>query len=230
MPAGRVNEKREQYGLSQLLAETLDSGCKKYDEQEFDRILEMNAIDLGIEAETSSLMVAVNAPSEKMPLAAALVSAMLSEPLFPDEAVDRERENLLDEMKTSLLKPETVVRELVRKNLFGKHPNGFGRKDQLRTIASLRADDLRNFYHKVCLSAPKTVIAFSGDISWKDAEKWSRMIIESCRWSRYCPPDLPEPEFPKRDSRETISLPREQACVFTALRGVERYGVVLVVP
>jgi len=149
-----------------------------------------------------------------------LLSAMLSKPMFPEDAVERERENLLDEIRTSLLKPKTVAGELVRKQLFGKHPRGFGRKELLQSIASIKAEDLRRFFHNICLSAPKTVIAFSGDLNWKDAEKWAGKMIKLCRWNRYCPPAVPEPVFPEQDSRETVSLPREQACVFTALRGV----------
>lgn len=220
MPGGRNNEKKKQYGLSKLLAATLDSGCERYAEQEFDRILELNAIDLDIESSSESLTVSVNAPREKMPTAVALVSAMLSQPMFPEDAVERERENLLDEIRTSLLKPKTVAVEMVRKRLFGKHPGGFGRKELLQTIASVKADDLRRFFHDICLSSPKTVIAFSGDLNWKEAEKWAGKIIDSCSWNRYCPPAVPEPAFPEQDSRETASLPREQACVFTAMRGV----------
>ena len=220
MPAGRFNEKKKQYGLSKLLAETLDSGCKRYDEQTFDRILEQNAIDLDIEAESASLTVSLNAPAEKMLVAVDLLSAMLSDPLFPEEAVERERENLLDEIRTSLMKPETAVKELVRKRLFGKHPSGVGREELLHTIAAVKAEDLRRFFHDICLSSPKTVIAFSGDLSWKNAEKWARKIIDSCRWNKYCPSAVSEPVFPERNCRETVSLPREQACVFTALRGV----------
>ena len=220
MPGGILNETAEQAGLTHLLAETLACGCGKYTETKFDRKLELNAIDLNIEAGFSALTVGVACPAEKLAAAMDLIGAMLSQPEFSKQAVERERAALLDAMKTSLMKPEAVAKDLVRKSLFHKHPFGISRSERMKTIARISSSDLRKFYDSVCLSAPKTVFGFSGDLTGKEAEKWTRFLIRSCRWNQYRPKDFPDPEFPVREIRETAVLPREQAIVLTAWPGV----------
>ncbi len=220
MPGGLLNEPREKSGLTRLLAETLACGCADYPETEFHRKLELNAIDLNIEAGLSALTVGVTCPAEKLTVAMELVGAMLSRPEFPARAVDRERTAMLDAMKTGLMKPETVAKDIMRKKLFRNHPFGIGRQEQMKTIAALRPADLRKFYREVCLSAPKTVFGFSGDLTRKEAEKWTAFLIRSCTWNDFVPADFPAPEFPVREVRETAVLPRQQAVIFTAMPGV----------
>lgn len=222
MPGGILNEDRDQAGLTSLLAETLACGCARYNETDFDRKLELDAIDLDIEAGLSALTVSVTCPSEKTSAAVEMICAMLGEPEFPETAVKRERENLLSSMKTGLMKPETAAKELMRKNLFGKHPFGITRRERLKTIARLKGEDLRNFFFEKCLSAPGTVFGFSGDLTCGEAKKWTETIIGACRWNRYEAPEYPQTEFPDAERRETAYLPRQQAVVLTALPGVKR--------
>ena len=221
MPGGILNEPRTKSGLTPLLAESLACGCAAYSETEFHRKLELNAIDLNIEAGLSALTVGVTCPAEKLSVAMELVGAMLSRPEFPARAVDRERTAMLDAIKTGLMKPETVAKDIMRKNLFQNHPFGFSRLEKLKTIAALRPADLRKFYQSVCLSAPKTVFGFSGDLTRKEAEKWTAYLIRSCTWNDFVPAEFPAPEFPVREVRETAVLPRQQAVIYTAMPGVE---------
>ena len=220
MPGGILNESPEQAGLTRLLAETLSCGCAEYDETEFDRKLELNAIDLNIEAGASALTVGVTCPAEKLPVAMELVAAMMGKPEFPGQAVKRERDTMLSAMQTDLMKPSNAAKDLMRKNLFRKHPFGISRRKQLKTIGKIGPDELRKFYHSVCLSAPKTVFGFSGDLTCKEAEKWTAFLIGSCRWNRYKAQSFPDPDFPEREIRKTAVLPRQQAVVLTVFPGV----------
>ena len=221
MPGGVLNEAQEQAGLTRLLAETLACGCAEYPETEFHRKLELNAIDLNIEAGFSALTIGVTCPAEKLSTAMELIGAMLSRPAFPAQAVNRERTAMLDAVKTSLMKPEAVARDIVRKRLFRNHPFGIGHADRLKNLAGIRPADLRHFYTSICLSAPKTVFGFSGDLTAAEAEKWTRYLIRACKWNRYLPKEFPAPEFPDREIRQTAVLPRQQAIVLTAWPGVK---------
>jgi len=225
LPGGILHEKAPQAGLTRLLAETLDSGCKKYPEAKFDRLLELNAIDLNIEAGVSALTVSVTCPAEKISEAADLVCAMLQAPLFSETAVRRDRDNLLDSLKTSLMKPEKAARDLASSHLFRKHPFGISAKKVMRNLTKIEPDDLRDFYQQVCLSPTQAVFGFSGDLTEVEAKKWTGRIIRSCKWNRYVRPVFPDPVFPDRECRLTATLPRQQAVVFTALPGV-RSGTV----
>ena len=220
LPGGMMNETPAQTGLTRLLAETLDSGCRKFSEAEFDRRLENNAIDLNIEAGISALAITAACPSEKLPQAVELIAAMMKDPLFPADAVKREQENLCSSIRTSMMKPASAAKDMALHQLFGSHPFGRGRRDLLKTIGRFKADDLREFYRTICLSAPRAVFGFSGDISRSQAEKLTAQIIEACRWNNYCPAPFPAPVFPGKETRKTASLPRRQAVVFTALPGV----------
>ena len=220
LPGGILNESPDQAGLTRLLAETLSCGNAQYSESEFDRQLELHAIDLNIEAGVSALTLGVTCPAEKLPKAVELICTMLQAPLFPEQAVKRECEILLNTLKTNRMKPESAARDLALHQLFGSHPFGVGSDTLLKTLARIQPENLRDFYRNVCLSAPKAVLGFSGDMSLKDAEKYARKIIRSCSWNHYLPQPFPLPDFPVREKRKTRLLPRQQAVVLTALSGV----------
>ena len=220
LPGGILHESRQQAGLTRLLAETLDSGCAKYTEAEFDRQLELNAVDLDIEAGASALTITVTCPAEKMSKAMELISEMLHSPLFPASAVRRERENLVSDLKTTLMKPEKAARDSACSHLFGKHPFGTSGGEVLKNLERIKPASLRHFYESVCLSPSQAVFGFSGDLTEKDAEKWTGRIIRACTWNRYRRPVFPTPVFPGRDLHFSLALPRQQAVVFTVLPGV----------
>ncbi|MBO4647018.1 MAG: insulinase family protein [Lentisphaeria bacterium] len=221
LPGGMMNETPAQAGLTRLLAETLDSTCGKFSEAEFDRRLENNAIDLNIEAGISALSITASCPSEKLPQAVELIGAMMSDPLFPADAVKREKETLCSSIRTAMMKPASAAKDMALHQLFGSHPFGRGKRDLLKTIGQLKAKDLLGFYRKICLSAPRAVFGFTGDLSRRQAEKLTAQIIEGCRWNDYRPAPFPAPVFPAKETRETASLPRRQAVVFAALPGVQ---------
>ena len=220
LPGGMLNEPAAQAGLTRLLAETLDSGCGKFSEAEFDRRLELNAIDLNIEAGISALSITATCPSEKLPQAVELISAMMSDPLFPPDAVEREKETLCSSIRTSMMKPASAAKDMTLHQLFGCHPFGRGKRDLLKTIGRLKAADLRAFYREISLSAHRAVFGFTGDLTRRQAEKLTGQIIGACRWNDYRPAPFPVPVFPARETRKTASLPRRQAVVFAALPGV----------
>lgn len=220
LPGGLLNEKTDRHGLTRLLAETLAGGCAQYDETTFNRMLESRAIDLGIEACNTGLKISLNCPAEQLSDAVSLLCAMLPEPLFPTEIVERERVALLESLKTRQMTPMSVADSLMRETMFAGHAFGTGIAALLKSLPEIMVDELRDFYRNICLSAPCAVFGFSGALTRQDAEKLAVQLADSCKWNQFVPQAQPEPVFPTQDIRRETTLPRQQAVVLTALPGI----------
>lgn len=220
LPGGLLNEKPGRYGTVRLLAETLPGGCAKYDEAEFNRMLDNRAIDLGLDACNTGLKISLSCPAEQLSDAVGLLCAMLSEPLFQEDIVERERVALLETLKARKMTPMAVADSMMRETMFAGHAFGTGIDAVLKSLPEITIEELRDFYRNICLSAPCAVFGFSGDLTRQDAEKLAELLADSCQWNQFVPPDVPEPAYPAQDVRLETSLPRKQAVVMTAMRGI----------
>ena len=219
LPGGPINETPQQRGTSRLLVETLGCATADHSEEEFNRLLERNAIGLHITEQSSSVLIGADCPVEKLSVAVDLIGSMLRGPLFSREIVDRERGNLIAELKSALMNPSTVAGELSNQAMFGSHPLGIGRAELIRSLQQVSPDGLLEYFRSVCLSAPETVIGLHGDLTFDEAEKAARKLIRACRWNSRKGKTGPEPVYPEKDIRRTASLPRRQAVVSVMLRG-----------
>ena len=123
---------------------TLCAGCAEYSEQELDEILDSHAIDLSVSAGTASLRIAVNCPKESLALTVKLLRAVLSAPLFPEKALERERTAILEELKVKQCSPDGLAEDLLTSTLFAGHPYGIPLAETIRNITAVKASAIRS--------------------------------------------------------------------------------------
>ena len=219
LPGGVYYETPDICGASKLIAATLCAGCAKYSEKELDEILDSHAIELAVTAGTASIRIAVNCPREHLALATELLCAILSSPLFPEKAVERERTAILEELKVKLSEPEGVAENLLASTLFGRHPYGIPLSESIRHIAARKASELGGIYRSLCLNAKKAVFGFAGAIALKEAQDTAARIIAACNWNNRCLKTPPPPDYPAKAVRKEQLLDKEQAVLFLGMPG-----------
>ena len=219
LPGGAYYEGKAIRGTTKLIAAALAAGCRKYTEKELNEILDSHAIDFTVSAGTASIRIAVNCPKDQLPLACGLLCDILSAPLFPEKAVERERTAILEELKVKLNTPDGLAENLLMSSLFAKHPYGNTLEESIGDISKVKADSLRTVYEKLCLNAGKAIFGVSGDLTEKEAENVVSKIIASCKWSRAGLKEPASPAFPQKAVRKVRKLEKAQAVMFLGMPG-----------
>ncbi len=219
LPGGACYETQGIRGATKLIAATLCAGCAEYSEQELDEILDSHAIDLSVSAGTASLRIAVNCPKESLALTVKLLRAVLSAPLFPEKALERERTAILEELKVKQCSPDGLAEDLLTSTLFAGHPYGIPLAETIRNITAVKASDLNGVYRTLCLNAGHAVLGIAGDLTEKEAENAALEIIGSCEWNRRSLALPPPPEYPEKAVRTERKLDKAQAVLFLGMPG-----------
>ncbi len=219
LPGGACHETPAMRGATKLIAATLCTGCAEYSEQELDAILDSHAIDLSVSAGAASVRIAVNCPKESLALTVKLLRAILSAPLFPEKAVERERTAILEELKVKQCSPEGLAEDLLTSTLFAGHPCGIPLAEIIRNIAAVKASELNTVYRTLCLNAEQTVFGIAGDLTEKEAAAAAEEILSSCKWNRRRLTPPPPPEYPEKAVRKERKLDKAQAVLFLGMPG-----------
>jgi len=149
---------------------------------------------------------------------------LAGEPKFPSDAVEREKENLIRELESGLLQPDSVAFARLKEHLFGSgHPYGRSPEAAIKALRSVTADRLAQFYRTGAMSAKSVCAAFSGAIPARKAEAAANEIFASGNWNAPAPK---RPAPPKIPAPADLTFPldqRNQAAVVCGFRscGVE---------
>ncbi|MGH7990149.1 MAG: M16 family metallopeptidase, partial [Limisphaerales bacterium] len=153
----------ENNGITQLLAKTLVKGTKRRSAKEIAREIESVGGSLDSYSGNNSFGVNAEVLSDDFKTGLELVADVLLHPLFPDDALERERAVQIADIyarKDDLLKSAGVA---MRRALFGNAGYGLDTLGTEETVAKLQAADLKSFHQKLVIP-DNCVLAIYGDV------------------------------------------------------------------
>jgi len=99
--------------------------------------------------------------------ALALLARVVSQPAFPAEVLSREKERVIQSIRESETKPETIAQRTFDGLLYGEHP--YGAHPTVETVGAIGRDDLVAF-HRGHYGARNAVVSMIGAISRERAQ------------------------------------------------------------
>ena len=166
---GVLVETADNSGITQLLAKTLLKGTKRRSGKEIAHEIESVGGSMDSYGGNNSFGVNVEVLSSDFKTGLELVADVLLHPIFPADALEREREVQIagiQAQKDDLLKSASRA---MRRALFGDIGYGLDSLGTEATVAKLQATDLKSFYQK--LVAPNNcVLAIYGDVKTADVK------------------------------------------------------------
>ena len=199
-------------------------GAGGFDEVKINEYLADYAIEADCTAGNNSMFLSLQFPLKSFRRAVRIAALLAGEPTFPADAVEREKRNVIREIESSLLQPETVAFARLKEHLIGAgHPYGRSPEASLASLGKATAPKLRDFYFRRVLAAPSACLTFSGTISQKQAREAAHEIFSAGRWSARAPKRPATPPM-NRPADLTFALEqRNQAVVTCGFRscGVE---------
>ncbi len=199
LPCAAAFESASESLFSRLVSETVFCGAGDYDEVKLAEYLADYAIEVDCTAGNNSMFLSLQFPLKSLRRAVIIAAILAGEPQFPSDAVEREKLNLIREIESSLLQPDTVAFARLKEHLFGaSHPYGRSPEASLAALRKATAGKLKDFYLRRVLSAKSACLAFSGAISQKQAREAAHEIFAAGRWTapvpkRPAPPPMNNP-------------------------------------
>jgi len=229
LPCAAAFESARESMFSRLVSETVFCGAGRYDEVKLAEYLADYAIAADCTAGNNSMFLSLQFPLGSFGHAVKAAAMLAGEPMFPADAVEREKENLIRELESGLLQPDSVAFARLKQHLFGAdHPYGRSPEDSIRALKAVTADALAKFYRTKAMAARAVCVAFSGAIPARKAGAAANEIFASGKWTSPAPK---RPAPPKTPAPADLNYPldqRKQAAVVCGFRscGVEAADLV----
>ncbi len=160
---GLLAETRENNGIGKLLGKMILKGTKKRSAAQIATEIESVGGHISAESGNNSLSVNVEVLKTEFDLGLDIFADVLLRPQFPDEALAREKDVQLAEIKAEQEQPMTIARNLLNKNIFGEHPYSLRVNGTEESVAGIDRQQLITFYQDR-ISPEGLVIAVFGDV------------------------------------------------------------------
>jgi zinc protease len=205
--AGSAQDPAGKPGVAAMVGALLDQGTKTRSSEQISDAIDYVGGALGSGAGTDLSYVNVLVLKDSFDLALDLVSEMVQAPSFPQEELDRIREQALSAMSVNMQDPEFVADAVIDRLVYGFHPYGLpgnGTPDSLRDIS--RADLVA--FHKAWFSPNNALLAVVGDVSVDEA--FAGVERAFGKWAAHEPPAITATELPE-PTRRVVLVDRPNA-------------------
>lgn len=214
-------------GSASLTAALLSQGAKFGDQElSADEIAERfealgAAFGGGAERDSTSASLRSLTDPDLLNPAVEVITALLSQPTFPQAAFDRERSRMLLGLQQQLESPDSIADKTLFQEVFGAHPYAQDPLGTTESVTALTRQDLSDF-HKRYYVGKNAVVAIVGAVDRSGAEALAEQIAGGL------PPGEPAAALPKVATLEdgnTISIhhPSAQTHILMGQPGMNRH-------
>ena len=158
---GTVNETTEDNGVHRLLSQVMPKGTSSRSAEQIAEEIEGIGSLLSVESGYNTLRISVSSLSADFTDAFAVLMDVAGHPVFPPEAIERERESQIAAIRADQAQPQVVARNLLRKEIYGSHPYGLNPLGREETVLGINQAQLIR-RHRECVVWPNAVFGFCG--------------------------------------------------------------------
>ena len=144
--AGAAYEEDRNRGVAHFLEHVLFNGSKKYGKGEIDRIVEEMGGELNAATSYDYTYYYINLPAGRGERGVELLKELVLNPLICEEAVEKEKPIVLEEITRSRDNPQEVFVEEFLRRLYTKAPYRYPILGFPETVSSFTAETLKEFY------------------------------------------------------------------------------------
>ena len=140
-------------------------------------------------------------------------------PIFPQSAVNREKETLLLDIEEERESPLSLAAIFARENIFGKHPHKYSRLGTVDDIKESDSEKLLNFYSEYGVSN-NGVITLCGAIDSNKVINKIEDCLSNIKTGEAMNTNFEDPQWPLKEKEVEIKHHKEQAVVMIAFPGL----------
>ena len=209
----------QQFGLSALTADLLDTGAGKWNADEIAQRFESVGAQFGV---SSSMTVSLRTLTDKTLFDKALetMQVILTKPAFNQADFKREQRRTLSGLKQQEESPAALASIAFYNALYGTHPYAHPESGVIKTVSAFKAADIRHFYQKSYV-ADNAIVVIVGALSKQQAEQTAEQLLAGIPLGKR-PEALPDVAMPLKATQQHIEFPSSQTHVLVGLPGSYR--------
>lgn len=172
---GQRLETKQTQGVSELLTNTWLAGTSKNSEN--DLLEKMDALAMGVRpfSGRNTIGLSLTTLTANLDKAFEIFNEVLSAPLFAKEAVERERQVMLEGIKQKKDNPAQIAIQNFQEIIFEGHPYALDAAGTEETVKTIKRENLVSIYEKSVNNANFTVVC-AGDFNKKFGEKLTQVL------------------------------------------------------
>ncbi len=216
---GKRFETRESQGIMNFVADMSTRGVEGISEVEISRIVEEMGGRLNGFSGYDSFGLSLTIFSRHMEKGLTLMSTIYNNPTFPEKEMERERQLIINRIKTKPDRPVQFALDCLNQTLYKTHPYGFCTEGTIATLAKFTRRDLMDCYHRYSVPA-NSIISIVGEFDQEKALGVLEDLFGNAPASSFEPPKVPV-EPPIDHPREHIvRIPRAKAHIAMGFQAV----------
>jgi zinc protease len=182
-------------GLAEITANVVRTGTAKRASRQIEEDLRRIGADLSSTAGADTSAISFAGLSEFAGPLLELVNELAREAAFPQAEFERERRQMLEEVKLERTQPWFLASERLRKVLFGAHPYGQVAPSE-EQVAAFRRDDLTAVYHEF-YTPESALLVLVGDFDSAAMLKAGEKVFGAWTGKKPQAKDAPAPANPR---------------------------------
>lgn len=186
LKAKHFYDAKNKQGCSMMLADLLQEGTKRHSATAFALELE----SLGMELNTFPGQMGMTMLTGDAKKGLGLLTEILTEPAFEDDAIERIRAQQLAELKMFWDTPADFIAQVAREEIYGEHPYGRNIMGTPETVAGITKTDILECYQRL-ISPSGARLAIVGDFTNLHIQSLLESSIGQWRG-----PEIPDFVFP----------------------------------
>jgi zinc protease len=163
LPAGAIHDPVDKVGLSHFVASMLTRGSAHYRFDRFNEAIESIGASLVVGSETQAAAAVAHSLSEDLPLIIEIMADALRRPTFPDEHLERVRQQTLVGIQEREQDTQRVANLRFYETVYPDHPYGRAISGYKETVSAIGRADLADFYHSF-YTPNGSVLVVVGDV------------------------------------------------------------------
>lgn len=200
---------QDMQGLYTFVADMMTEGTKNYTSEELADAIESRGMSLSVYPSG----IAMKMLKADFKFGLGLLKEILTNATFPEEEIEKVRDQLLTDIKQYWDEPRSFIGDLVRKAIYKNHPYSKQSIGTADSIASITRDDLINFYQKY-ISPSGAHIAIVGDIKNYDLQNvlqaalgdWQGPVVKALDYPQLSPVAKQELSYPINRDQVVLCL------------------------
>ena len=217
--AGLFADHHHGHGMTQLLSRALLKGTNKNEADQIAVKIESLGGNISVIGGNNSLSLNSDFLSNDFNQAFDIVSDVIMNPIFPQSAVNREKETLLLDIEEERESPLSLAAIFARENIFGNHPHRYSRLGTVDVIKESDSEKLLNFYSEYGVSN-NGVITLCGAIDSNKVINKIEDCLSNIKTGEAMNTNFEDPQWPLKEKEVEIKHHKEQAVVMIAFPGL----------
>jgi zinc protease len=217
---GLLAETQETNGITSLAARTLVKGTATRSAEDINEQIEAVGGQIRADSGNNSFSVSVETMSADLQLGLELLADVLLNATFPDDEIEREKEDQIASIKAEDEQITTIARHAMRRAIFGDHPYGLRSNGTGESVESLTREQLLAFKNS-CVTAKNGVLAVFGAVNAGEVRRLAGELFAAMQPGELLMTDPPVASPLAAPLEIVVHENKQQAVLMAGFRGAD---------